>query len=94
MGTDHKTTVHIMVKLSPRSSRNQIIGKEGDYYKIKVTTPPVGGKANKSLINLLSKKLGVPKGSIEIISGKGSRLKSILINGIPQNEATRLLEES
>ena len=72
----------IRIKLIPRSSRTQIIGKEGDLIKVKVTSPPVDGKANKALIELFAKKLGLPKGNIEIISGKNSRIKSIRIHGL------------
>lgn len=88
-----KTATEIKVKLLPKSSMNKIVGCEGDYYKVKVTAPPIEGKANKALIQLLAKKLHVPKGHIEIISGKRSRLKSIRIEGLSQEELTRALEE-
>ena len=60
---------------------------------MKVTAPPIEGKANKALIDLLAKKLGVPKSHIEIISGKSSRLKSIRIDGLSQKEITRKVEK-
>ena len=86
------TKIVIRVKLLPKSSRNQIVGREGDYFKVKVTAPPIGGRANKALIDLLAKKLSVPKRHIEIISGKSSRLKSIRIDGLTQEEITRKVE--
>ena len=84
---------HIKVKLLPRSSRNQIIGKERDLFKVKLTLPPVEGKANKALIEFLAKKLGIGKGRIEIISGKSSRLKTILIHGLTLKEITQSLNK-
>ena len=85
----------IKVKLLPRSSRNHVMGKEGDLYRIKVTAPPVDGEANAALIRLLSKKLGIPKKAIEILSGHTSRLKTLRIKDLPPgNISTRLLQSS
>jgi len=86
-----KTTTEIRVKLLPKSSMNQIVGREGDHFKVKVTAPPIEGKANRALIELLAKKLHIPKGRIEITSGKHSRLKSIRIAGLAQEEIKRAL---
>lgn len=83
----------IKVKVLPRSSRNQIIGKEGDLFKVKLTSPPVAGKANKALIEFLAKKLRIPKAHIEIKSGKSSKLKSILIHGLTLEEITQSLNK-
>ncbi len=87
-----KTTIKI--KLIPKSSKNKIISKESNLYRIKVTAPPVDGKANKALINLLSKKLNCAKSNIEITSGKNSRLKTISIKGLTQEEITDLLMQN
>ena len=83
----------IKVKVLPRSSKNQIIGREGDLFKVKLTSPPVEGKANKALIELVAKKLGIAKGRIEIISGKSARLKTLRISGLSLNDVSSLLLE-
>lgn len=81
----------IRIKLIPRSSRNEILGEENGIYRVRITEPPVEGRANKALIKLLSEKLGVPKGHVELVSGKTSRLKMIRIRGLsPANIALRL----
>ena len=87
-----KIGTSIKVRLIPRSSKNHIIGRESDAYKVKVTSPPVGGKANKALIELLAKSLGRPKRSIEITSGKSSRLKTVLIRGLSMKEIRERME--
>ena len=84
---------HIKVKVLPRSSKNQIIGQEGDLFKVKLTSPPVEGKANKALIEFLAQKLGIPKARIEIKSGKSSKLKSILIHSLTLEEITQALNK-
>ncbi|MBW2029484.1 MAG: DUF167 domain-containing protein, partial [Deltaproteobacteria bacterium] len=50
--------------------------------KVKVTSPPIEGKANRDLLALLSRELDIPKRDIEILSGKGSRLKLIRFHGL------------
>lgn len=82
----------IPIKLLPRSSKSRIMGMEGDFYKVKVNSPPVDGEANKELVSLISKRLKVPKGSIEIISGKTSRMKVLRVLGIDGRTVTRLMQ--
>ncbi len=84
---------NIQVKVLTRSSKDQIMGKEGDVLKVKLTAPPVDGKANKALIELLATRLGVSKTRIEIISGRRSRLKSLLIHGLTLEQITQLLKK-
>ena len=48
-------------------------------------SPPVDGKANEALIQFLADFLGIPKSSIELISGKKSRIKKLKIAGITDN---------
>lgn len=81
----------IQVKVLPRSSQNRIVGKEEGIFKVKLTAPPVDGKANKALIAFLAKRLGVARQDIEIISGERSRKKSIRISGITFSDVERLL---
>ena len=90
MSVDVQT--RIRVKVLPGSSRNQVIGKEGDVFKVKLTSPPVERRANKALIELLAKRLRIAKGRIEIISGKSSRLKTVRISGLSLEEITQVLK--
>jgi uncharacterized protein (TIGR00251 family) len=82
---------HIRVKVLPRSSRDEIVAKQEDYYKVRLTSPPVEGKANKALVELLAKKLHIPKSHVEIASGKSSRLKSVKILGLSPERIHSLL---
>jgi len=81
MLTYQKTSRGITFKIFvlPRSSRNKIVGYYEDAVKIKLTAPPVDGSANKLCLKYLSKCLGIPKSSLEIIAGQSSRSKRILI---------------
>ncbi|MBN2126222.1 MAG: YggU family protein [Deltaproteobacteria bacterium] len=81
----------IRVRVIPRSSRSEIAGREGDTYRVKIASPPVDGAANKALIELLAKSLGLSKRSVRIISGETSRLKTIRIHGLKKAEVLRML---
>lgn len=65
------------IKISPNSKSNEIILEE-DFAKIKITAQPIEGKANKALIEFLSKKFKIPKTSIKILKGETSKEKTIL----------------
>ena len=67
----------------PRSSKNMLAGRHGDALKIKLTAPPVEGAANKMCITFLARRLGLPKSSLEIVSGHAGRTKLILVR--PKN---------
>ena len=83
----------IKVMVLPRSSRTQIIGIEDDTYKVKLTAPPVEGKANKALIELLARRLGIGKGRVDIVSGSRSRLKTVRIYGLSSEEVTSFMRD-
>lgn len=72
----------LTLKATPRASRSELCGAEDEWLKVRLKAPPVDGKANKELIALFAKLLKVPKRSVEICSGKSSRLKRISIKSI------------
>ncbi|MGD8258840.1 MAG: DUF167 family protein [Desulfobacterales bacterium] len=73
------------VFVQPRSSKNIICGLHGDALKIKLTAPPVDNAANQMCTKFLAKLLGVPKSSIEILSGKTGRTKQVLLRSNQAN---------
>jgi uncharacterized protein (TIGR00251 family) len=83
----------IKVRVLPKSSRTEIIGIEGDTYKVKLTAPPVEGKANKALIELLARRLRIGKRKIDVVSGSRSRLKTVRIYGLSSEEITSLMRD-
>ncbi len=68
----------ISFKISPNASKNEII-KTDEGIKIKITAQPIDNKANKALIEFLSKQCKIPKTSIEIVKGHTSKEKTLLL---------------
>lgn len=77
--TEKGEDVELTVFIQPRAQKTQIVGLHGDAVKIRITAPPVEGKANAELCRFLAKGLGVPLGRVEIVAGTSSRRKRILI---------------
>ena len=67
----------IKIKIVPNSSKNDII-KEDGFIKVKVTAQPIENKANKALVEFLSKHFKIPKTSIRIVKGETSKEKTLL----------------
>jgi len=79
-----ENSINIQVQIQPKSSKDQIIGIHNGRLKIKISAPPVDGKANQALIEFMSKVLGVSKSKVEIVKGHTSKLKTLKIIGITQ----------
>ena len=72
--------VKLQVKVFPKSSREQIIEKDG-IIKAYVKAAPEKGKANKALIELIAKEYKVSKSRVKVIKGETSRSKVIEVTG-------------
>lgn len=82
----------IKVKIVPNSSRNEIVLEE-EFIKVKVTAQPIENKANKALIEFLSKQFKIPKTSIEILKGENSKEKTILLSTQDENKKTNIISQ-
>ena len=80
----------IKVKIVPNSSKNDII-LEDEFIKVKVTAQPIENKANKALIEFLSKRFKIPKSSIEIIKGDTSKEKTLLLKIINKDKQKEVI---
>ncbi len=81
----------IRVRLTPRSARNEIVGWRDGLLRVRVTAPPVDGKANEALERLIAKTIGVRKSAVSVVSGARAREKTIEIEGYSEAEVHKLL---
>lgn len=93
----------IRLKIIPNSSKNELIyenngDKCDDMYnvnarlKIKITAQPIENKANKALIEFLSKTLKTAKSNITILKGELNKEKTLLIEGYSEEEFKKALK--
>src|SRR5882672_3239772 len=80
--------VELSVFCQPKAARSALIGMQGGALKVKVKAPPVEGKANGALLDLLAGALGVPRGRLTLVSGEQSRNKRVRVEGV---DAERML---
>jgi len=81
----------LRVRLHPRASRDEIAGERGGAVLIRVTAPPVDGKANAALVKLIAKRAGVPKRDVSVVRGERSRDKLVRVEGIGDAQLRRAL---
>jgi len=81
----------LKLKISPNASKCEIIKTETEV-KIKLTAQPIEGKANKCLIEFLSKTFKIPKSSIEILKGETGREKTLLFKNLDEDKYNNLFE--
>jgi uncharacterized protein len=89
----HADGTILPVRAHPGARRNEIRGEQDGMLKVSVTQAPEKGKANKAVIELLAKKLGLKKSQIELIAGETSHQKRFLIHGLKADELTERVEK-
>jgi uncharacterized protein len=83
--------VRIRLRVQPRAARTEVVGRHGEALRVRVTAPPVDGAANQALVRLLADRLGVPRGTVQVVAGETGRNKIVAVEGISAPEARRLL---
>lgn len=91
------TGVSIALRVTPRGGRDGVDGIEQladgrSVLKVRVRAIADGGEANRAVLALLAKSLGVPKASASLLSGATSRLKQVAIEGDPARLTEALRE--
>jgi hypothetical protein len=71
--------MRIQVRVMPRSKNRGVIKLEDGTWLVRVTEPAQNGKANTAVLEELARHFGIPKTSLSIVLGSGSRLKVIEI---------------
>jgi uncharacterized protein (TIGR00251 family) len=79
-------SVTLQVRVAPRSAKEEVAGYAEGVLRVRLTAPPVEGRANEALVRFLSKALGVSRGQVEVAVGERGRNKLIRIHGLPREE--------
>jgi uncharacterized protein (TIGR00251 family) len=79
------------VRVVPRAARSGIAGIQNDALKLRITAPPVEGKANEECIRLLAELLGVKRGQVTIVAGHASRTKTVAVEGLKADRVASLV---
>jgi uncharacterized protein (TIGR00251 family) len=69
------------VRLQPRARRAEVVGERAGAIVIRVTAPPVDGKANAALCTFIADRAGVPPSRVSVVRGMTSRDKVVHVAG-------------
>jgi uncharacterized protein (TIGR00251 family) len=72
----------IRIRVQPRARREEVVGERGEFVVVRVTAPPVDGKANAAVVKLIARCAGVPRHAVEIVAGAGGREKLVRVEGV------------
>ena len=83
--------MELRVRVTARASRDELAGLRDGVLHVRVSAPPVDGKANQAVTRLIAKALGVGRTSVTVVKGERSRDKVVRIDGVEPDEARRAL---
>lgn len=81
--------LHLLVQ--PRASKNEVVGAQGEELKVRLTSPPVEGAANRLCCEYIAKRLGLAKSAVILEAGEISRHKRLFLPGVSAAEVLSAL---
>ena len=72
----------LVIRVQPRAKRTEVAGERGGAVLIRVSAPPVDGKANEAVRKLVAERAGVPRSAVRIVRGEGARDKLVRVDGL------------
>jgi uncharacterized protein len=84
-------STRVRVRVSPGARRGGVAGRVGEVWKLRVTAPAEGGRANEAVVRLLADTMDVPRRSVLLVSGHTARDKVVELEGLEAAEVERRL---
>jgi uncharacterized protein (TIGR00251 family) len=72
----------LRLRVVPGATRSRVVGRHGDAWKVRVSAPPEGGRANNAVLAVLAEALDVTRRDLELVSGRSSRDKVVVLDGM------------
>jgi len=85
--------VSFTVRLKPRARREGLEGVKGGMVQAAVHAPPVEGEANRALVKLAARSLGVPPSAVLIVRGEAGRVKTLRVAGMNAESLRRKIHD-
>jgi uncharacterized protein (TIGR00251 family) len=80
---EHSGSVRFAVRAQPRAARSEVVGEHDGALKVRLAAPPVDGEANRELVKLLARRLGVSQSCVRVVAGESGRNKLVEVAGVP-----------
>jgi uncharacterized protein len=85
------SAARVRIRLTPRAGRDELTLREDGVVLVRVTAPPVDGRANAAACALVAKRAGVAKSRVSVATGARSRDKVLAVEGLTEAELRRAL---
>ncbi len=85
--------VLLRLHVQPGAGRAAVMGRHGDALKVKVAAPPLQGRANTAVCELVGELFGVPVSRVELVSGQTHRDKRIRIREVDPAHVARVIDQ-
>ncbi|NLO04497.1 MAG: YggU family protein [candidate division WS1 bacterium] len=85
------SAVKIPLKVTPNAPKDEVVGWRGDVLAVKITAPPLEGRANRHLLNFLARVFDVSPADVTLLRGETSRTKTVQITGLSATQARERL---
>jgi uncharacterized protein (TIGR00251 family) len=83
----------LAIRVQPRAKRTEVAGERDGAVVIRVSAPPVDGRANEAVCRLIAERLGVPKSAVQVVRGHTGRAKQVRVDGVSADQIRhRLLD--
>ena len=82
----------LTIKVQPGASKDHVVGRIREEWKLTLTAPPVKGRANRACIDFLARLLEVPRSRLRLVRGQTSRRKLIQVEGLSSDEIDERLD--
>ncbi len=89
----HAEGVVLPLRAQPGAKRNEIRGSQNGMLKVSVTQIAEKGKANKALVEVLAKGLGLRRSQFALLSGETSSHKRFLVRGVTREQLAELIQK-
>jgi uncharacterized protein (TIGR00251 family) len=87
-------STRVRLRVSPGANSAHVVGRHGEAWKVRVTAPAEGGRANEAVVRLLAETLSLPHDAVTLVSGHGARDKIVQLTGIDPTQIERRLSSA
>ena len=84
----------VRLRVAPGATRAGVVGRHGDAWKVRVTAPAEGGRANDAVVRLLAETFELPRSAVTLVSGHSARDKIVELTGIEPEDIDRRLSSA
>lgn len=90
--TAHPDGAVLPVRAKPGAKKSELLDEHDGALRVAVTAPPVDGKANEALVEVIAEALNLRRSQVELLTGETNRIKRFLIRGIAVDDLLSRIE--